>query len=489
MESNNHHIILLFIGVVLAGLMAFLFMTTSGELFLTAVKGGKGGSDDDSSSITATGTGRAATFVVAASNASALMKSQADYVADGVNDNIEIQAAINALPAVGGKIVLSEGTFNVTNAILMKQAVILEGQGTGWFPFDGSQGGTVLNKSYNGPVIIAINANAWGLEYLTIFGNKALYLGDGIQVKGGDLSPVTNISSGQPRQWWLLHVNIVGTRGVGIKAVDSGYHWLTNVDIRDTDGHGIELIRTPDWFWTSISIGGAGESAGAPSDGAHIGRGSVGIITGSKFWQNYRGIYGETGLSIRSSEFEKNRLHGWEIAGSDSQSVGNLYERNNTSDDALGAAILISNRSRNVIVGNQILDPPQGTLYGKMRYGIREIGPAANDNVITGNRISGARTAAISVNGANTIVRNNSGYVTESSGTATINSTAKSVAVGHGLDTTPVAGDCWFIGAENPKNPVGTLWIDTYTQTQMRLNVENSPGVSNFDVNWSCRVK
>ena len=50
-----------------------------------------------------------ATFVVAASDSK--NKEKADYVCDGVDDQVEIQAAIDALPVSGGKISLSEGFF------------------------------------------------------------------------------------------------------------------------------------------------------------------------------------------------------------------------------------------------------------------------------------------------------------------------------------------------------------------------------------------
>jgi hypothetical protein len=54
-------------------------------------------------------TGGTATFIVAASDASTRVKNQADYVADGTDDDVEIQAAIDALPSGGGTVVLSGG--------------------------------------------------------------------------------------------------------------------------------------------------------------------------------------------------------------------------------------------------------------------------------------------------------------------------------------------------------------------------------------------
>lgn len=57
-------------------------------------------------------TGRCATFVVAANDSSALSKQQADYVCDGTADDVQIQAALDAIASHGnGKLVQLEGTY------------------------------------------------------------------------------------------------------------------------------------------------------------------------------------------------------------------------------------------------------------------------------------------------------------------------------------------------------------------------------------------
>jgi parallel beta-helix repeat protein len=75
--------------------------------------------------------GRGAMLVVAANDASALEKAQADYVCDGTADNVEIQAAITALPAGGGKIILTDGTFNIVVPVVIKSGTLLQGSGWG----------------------------------------------------------------------------------------------------------------------------------------------------------------------------------------------------------------------------------------------------------------------------------------------------------------------------------------------------------------------
>jgi len=76
-----------------------------------------------------------ATIVVAAYNSK--NKERADYVCDGVADDVEIQAAIDGLPSGGGKVQLLEGTYNISATIILTSNVELVGNG--W--------GTVLNVS------------------------------------------------------------------------------------------------------------------------------------------------------------------------------------------------------------------------------------------------------------------------------------------------------------------------------------------------------
>lgn len=74
--------------------------------------------------------GRAATLVVAAVNASAASKAAADYVCDGVDDQVELNAARAVLQAVGGgKLVLTEGTFTLSGGVKYCSNLMISGQG------------------------------------------------------------------------------------------------------------------------------------------------------------------------------------------------------------------------------------------------------------------------------------------------------------------------------------------------------------------------
>ena len=108
---------------------------------------------------------RAATKIVAAFNS--LDKTRADFVCDGVNDQVEINNAIAALGETGGTVLLLEGTYYITASITLASNVALVGQGAG----------TVL-KIPNGfdddiNVISGSNINRVRVANLKVDGNKA----------------------------------------------------------------------------------------------------------------------------------------------------------------------------------------------------------------------------------------------------------------------------------------------------------------------------
>jgi hypothetical protein len=79
----------------------------------------------------------AATVVVATQDSSVRSKSFADFVGDGEGDQEEINAAIRALPAVGGTVLLMEGTYDIRRVegklggvLIERSDVTLSGQGS-----------------------------------------------------------------------------------------------------------------------------------------------------------------------------------------------------------------------------------------------------------------------------------------------------------------------------------------------------------------------
>jgi hypothetical protein len=70
------------------------------------------------------------TLLVAASDS--VNRIGAAFVCDGTNDEVQIQAAIDALPSMGGRVILTEGNFSIGASVTIdKNDVVLEGQGKG----------------------------------------------------------------------------------------------------------------------------------------------------------------------------------------------------------------------------------------------------------------------------------------------------------------------------------------------------------------------
>ncbi|HRK34348.1 MAG TPA: right-handed parallel beta-helix repeat-containing protein [Candidatus Hydrogenedentes bacterium] len=77
-----------------------------------------------------------ATYTIAARDSADSSKAQATFVCDGEGDQEEINAAIRALPAPGGRIVLMEGTYDIRRVegslggvLIERSNVVIEGQG------------------------------------------------------------------------------------------------------------------------------------------------------------------------------------------------------------------------------------------------------------------------------------------------------------------------------------------------------------------------
>lgn len=150
---------------------------------------------------------RGATIVVAASDASDRMKSQADYVCLGAADDVDVQAALDALPSSGGSILLSEGTLTFSQQVARAiDDVMVIGQGKG----------TQINLNGSTAVISAGSQDGW-----CIF-NIATDAGD------IDISSATNAKT---RTW---------RDGSLVEYIDYGATAPSGIIVR---GSGVDFVR------------------------------------------------------------------------------------------------------------------------------------------------------------------------------------------------------------------------------------------------------
>jgi parallel beta-helix repeat protein len=112
---------------------------------------------------------RTARFVIGTSTAG-WTSADCDYLCDGTADQAEINAAITALPATGGEIVILDGTYNITAKInVTKDNVSIRGNGNA----------TILKRMYDSTsyegVITLTSRSGCKIANLQVDGNKASF--------------------------------------------------------------------------------------------------------------------------------------------------------------------------------------------------------------------------------------------------------------------------------------------------------------------------
>lgn len=114
---------------------------------------------------------RPARFVIGTS-AAGWTESDCDYLCDGTADEVEIKAAISALPSGGGEVLLLDGTYNISSSIAISKAnVVLRGSGPS----------TVLKRMFDSTSangVIACSGANCRISSMNIDGNKTVYKSD-----------------------------------------------------------------------------------------------------------------------------------------------------------------------------------------------------------------------------------------------------------------------------------------------------------------------
>jgi len=196
---------------------------------------------EDSNEPNSIGSGTADYFV-AASDSPDRVKIKADYVCDGIDDDVEIQAAIDALPDFGGKVKLSAGRFNIGKPINFYRpdvphwfSICLEGQhihSTRIFLQNGSNCNMIEN------VTTGVSPSGWEIiRDLKLDGNKKNNIsGNGYYSKRGSVN--TGVSYDQ----CIHNVFIYNVKERGIHIEDGWHISIFNCWIEQCDGDGLYLI-------------------------------------------------------------------------------------------------------------------------------------------------------------------------------------------------------------------------------------------------------
>jgi hypothetical protein len=201
-------------------------------------------------------------------------------------------------------------------------------------------------------------------------------------------------------------------------------------------------------------------------------------------------------LTISNNVIALNGNYGVQIGYSQSDLtgamiVGNIIANNSVSaSNTIDGVFVESNvspdpRSRVVVAHNWI---GNWDIFGAptQRYGVR-IGPNSPGIILSQNAFVDNLSGAINDAGTGTKIFQNSGFVSENGGLATIPSGSFFVTVTHGLSYTPAPQEISLILNNTTTNDIVRYWVSNITATTFQINVAADPGASGATFAWQVR--
>jgi len=343
---------------------------------------------------------RSATKIVVASDS--LDTTNADYVCDGTADEVEIEAAINALPASGGRVILMEGTFNISTPIdCVKSGVTIEGQGLGTKLF-------LINNANCHVLVIGNGATALSkvtIKNLVIDGNRVnqgVGTYHGIHLYGGASTYLDDFA--------IQDVHIYNARSYGVRAAYvnrlllsgclsqncyvGAYQFYYAYDCviflciaKDAGTYGWNFYGDRNVLSAVIGISAGtygflfSGNDNVASGGRFQGGGYAGSLNGSR--NSVEGIVGNTG-----------NQHGFYLNAAIDCVLSNCVFQGYTND-----GIRLLNSDNNIVANNRCL--------GNGGYGINVSDAASDKTLVHGNICLGNTTGAINNLGTGTVLADN----------------------------------------------------------------------------------
>lgn len=141
---------------------------------------------------------RAATIVIGTTNSSSPTKDphndNLDYICDGTDDQEQINAAISALPANGGKIVLREGIYNISASAACNKDVVFEGMGNGTVIYVADGASLINNTAAHNITFRDMAIEAIG-AVINTYGLFKIHSGTELHIDNSDISILLSGSS------------------------------------------------------------------------------------------------------------------------------------------------------------------------------------------------------------------------------------------------------------------------------------------------------
>jgi len=445
--------------------------------------------------------------LVAASDATEASRGAAAYVCDGVADEEEIQAALDSLPDDGGRVVLSEGTFEIASTIhIDRDGVTLEGLSIGErgdAVTDGLGTRLAATASLTGEILLVQHRDDARPSVGIILRDLSL---DGRSDDLGGASPIDGVHF-RSHEGGLHNVRVHKCSGSGIRI-----HGYPNWDTYDTQligcmsrfsgEHSIYLDDdSPDLHLIGCILAFSG------LDNLLIRSGSQQIMNCHMYAAGRHNIHFDNAGSrskILGCKIENAVENGLLINANDDgwpgdiQVIGNGFKSNGLGADNGYDHVLIQGggptaAKRTTLVGNSFSWIQIGANPNRPRYGVHLDGVGAQGTLVTSNsfgpnsHFGSGQIRDASDPAEPAIVRGNLNWVTERQGTASIASGATQVVVNHGLSTTPSLANLQV----TPTNSLGASsrwWISDPTATTFTLHVDTEPGDGGATFAWQAQI-
>lgn len=414
-------------------------------------------------------------FVVAASTATQEQKNSANFICDGTADDVEIQAAIAALPSTGGTVVLTAGTFTLAARLTLTSNYInLRGAGM-------RQTTLTLADSANTNVILIAAASGTltgiSIESLTVDGNGANQT-DGATVEARSGIYYFGQFGGACTDLLLRDLYVTNCRGMGMSL--------------DGDS-GVLLTRARLDRVYAINNGGAGY--GFACDGIHVAYASDIKFTGVHSEGNT-----DTGIAL---DFSTGALY------VDCMCKGNTSNQFAVARGSKYVSMVACTADGNGtgsygIRTGQFGDAASGTTQDLQLYGCRIIknttGLQIDNHVILQAQVycptSGGdgNTTGLAVTSSSILLfgSGNVGITAASGGTNTVASGQTSVTFNHNLNTalTGISFTVKHVTITLTNNPTNNVrhWVSAVSSTQITVSTSADPGAGGLTFAWQARL-
>jgi len=329
--------------------------------------------------------------VVTASDASQFGRYSAVYQCDGTDDQVQINQAIASLPATGGQVVLSDGTFNIASSILIENDnVTLVGAGAGQ-----RSGATQIGI---GTRLLAVSGITTAIvKVQRVADDRPVYgvLLRDFTVDGALLGSAVDGILFRANRAHIDHVHVHKATGSGVR-VHGNVSWdtydttLSYVHVGDCSDSGIFLddngtdVHVANCLLYNNNYGIRLQGSSAQVTACHL----YDSTTNNVFFDG-----GGSRTKIVGCKIEGAGQHGINIDStnggySDIQIIGNGLSSNGDSANNTYDHIIIQGPSGNGVARTQIVGNSLGTKSGvanKVRYGINMSSTASQATVIIGN--------------------------------------------------------------------------------------------------------